>query len=391
MYDVLVKNGRIVTADSVSEGNIAIRDGKIAAVLNAGEEPEAAKVIDAKGNYVFPGAIDTHAHLNDPGYEWREDYEHGTAAAALGGYTTVIDMPLQNEPAMVNAEAFDFKLKKVDPNAYCDYCFWGGLIPDNFKDLKDLDEKGCVAFKSFIGPVSPDYSSLNYGQAYEAMEIIKEFDGRAGFHCEDFSMIKNLEKIEKAKDPAAARAYIYGFICHFALDSECHPYVEKIMQVGRVSHNEIEMELDRMMLTEDYHDPLRYLTAKHIQPKMEYAEVIAPFFKDVTAEQIYKALKGMVFYHKLFLAPTSGKRKALFLGMKAVGKYDSLHDIVMSVKPDPLCQKYCKVLKRQYSGAVPLAASLIVQYQKKLFQDTPLPERFHETFGAGEEWEKLRL
>ena len=50
MYDVLVKNGRIVTADSVSEGNIAIRDGKIAAVLNAGEEPEAAKVIDAKGN-----------------------------------------------------------------------------------------------------------------------------------------------------------------------------------------------------------------------------------------------------------------------------------------------------------------------------------------------------
>ena len=84
----------------------------------------------------------------------------------------------------------------------------------------------------------------------------------------------------------------------------------------------------------------------------------------------------MVFYHKLFLAPTSGKRKALFLGMKAVGKYDSLHDIVMSVKPDPLCQKYCKVLKRQYSGAVPLAASLIVQYQKKLFQDTPLPERF---------------
>ena len=208
MYDVLVKNGRIVTADRVSEGNIAIRDGKIAAVLNAGEEPEAAKVIDAKGNYVFPGAIDTHAHLNDPGYEWREDYEHGTAAAALGGYTTVIDMPLQNEPAMVNAEAFDFKLKKVDPNAYCDYCFWGGLIPDNFKDLKDLDEKGCVAFKSFIGPVSPDYSSLNYGQAYEAMEIIKEFDGRAGFHCEDFSMIKNLEKIEKAKDPNSWQCFL---------------------------------------------------------------------------------------------------------------------------------------------------------------------------------------
>ena len=121
MYDLLIKNGKIVTADAVSEGNIAVKDGKIAAVLVKGEEPEAARVIDAAGKYVFPGAIDTHAHLNDPGFEWREDYEHGTAAAALGGYTTVIDMPLQNDPCMTNAEAFDFKENKVSPNAYVDY------------------------------------------------------------------------------------------------------------------------------------------------------------------------------------------------------------------------------------------------------------------------------
>lgn len=190
MYDLLIKNGRIVTAESVTEGNIAVRDGKIAALLAVQEMPEAKKVIDAKGNYIFPGAIDTHAHLNDPGYEWREDYEHGTAAAAVGGYTTIIDMPLQNEPALTNAELFDVKEAKVSPNAYADYCFWGGLVPDNFDDLAGLDKKGCVAFKSFIGPVSPDYSSLSYGQAYEAMQIIKEFDGRAGFHCEDFSTIK---------------------------------------------------------------------------------------------------------------------------------------------------------------------------------------------------------
>lgn len=194
MYDLIVKNGKVVTADDVIVADVAVKDGKIAAILTDSSEIEAAKVIDAEGKFVFPGAIDTHAHLNDPGYEWREDYEHGTAAAAVGGYTTIVDMPLQNEPAMVNADAFDKKEAKVSPNAYVDYCFWGGLIDNNFKDLKDLDEKGCVAFKSFIGPVSPDYSSLNYGQAYEAMEIIKEFDGRAGFHCEDFSMIKWQEK-----------------------------------------------------------------------------------------------------------------------------------------------------------------------------------------------------
>lgn len=71
----------------------------------------------------FPGAIDTHTHLNDPGYEWREDYAHGTAAA-VGGYTTIIDMPVQNEPALTNGKIFDAKMAKVSPNAYVDYCFW---------------------------------------------------------------------------------------------------------------------------------------------------------------------------------------------------------------------------------------------------------------------------
>lgn len=194
MFDMLIKNGMLVTSDDVVAGNIAVKDGKIAAILTEGCEVEAEKVVDAAGNYVFPGAIDTHAHLNDPGYEWREDYEHGTAAAAVGGYTTVIDMPMQNEPALSNAELFDIKEAKVSPNAYTDYCFWGALIDNNFADLQELDEKGVVSFKSFIGPVSPDYSSLSYGQVYEAMEIIKKFGGRAGFHCEDFSIIKWQEK-----------------------------------------------------------------------------------------------------------------------------------------------------------------------------------------------------
>lgn len=190
MYDVLIKNGKVVTSDDILEANVAVKDGKVAAVTSWGEEPEAKEVIDAAGKFVFPGAIDSHAHLNDPGYNWREDYEHGTAAAAVGGLTTIVDMPLQNEPAMTDGKIMDAKEAHVSPNAYVDYCFWGGLTDYNFDSLKELDEKGCVAFKSFIGPVSPDYVSLSYGQAREALEIIKSFGGRAGFHCEDYSIIK---------------------------------------------------------------------------------------------------------------------------------------------------------------------------------------------------------
>ncbi|WP_094606792.1 Allantoinase [Sporomusa silvacetica DSM 10669] len=190
MFDLVIKNGRVVTSNRVFEASICIQGGKIAAIVEPGASVEADKVIDAKGNFVFPGAIDSHAHLNDPGYNWREDYAHGTAAAGVGGYTTIVDMPLQNEPALTDGKSFDKKLAHVSPNAYVDYCFWGGLVDYNLDALKELDNKGCVAFKSFIGPVSPDYVSLTIGQAKEAIEILKSFDARAGFHCEDYSIIK---------------------------------------------------------------------------------------------------------------------------------------------------------------------------------------------------------
>ena len=190
MFDLVIKNGKIVTSDRVFEGSIGVQNGKIAAITEPSAELDGKTCIDAAGQYVFPGAIDSHAHLNDPGYNWREDYAHGTAAAAVGGYTTIVDMPLQNEPAMTNGELMDKKLAHVGPNAYTDYCFWGGLVDYNFGSLKELDEKGCVAFKSFIGPVSPDYVTLTIGQAKEALEILKPLGARAGFHCEDYSIIK---------------------------------------------------------------------------------------------------------------------------------------------------------------------------------------------------------
>ncbi|MDO4302578.1 MAG: allantoinase AllB [Bacillota bacterium] len=195
MYDLLIKNGKIVTSEKVMEGNIAVKDGVIALCTKKHDIPAAKQVLDVSGKLVFPGAIDTHAHLNDPGYTWREDFEHGTGAAALGGYTTVIDMPLQNEPALTNASIFENKQKAVHDKSHTDYCFWGGLVSYNFNELKELWDAGAVAFKAFLGPVSADYETLNYGQAYEAMQIVRKLNGRIGFHCEDYSIIRHMEAL----------------------------------------------------------------------------------------------------------------------------------------------------------------------------------------------------
>ena len=130
MYDLLIRNGRLVTPDRIYEADIAIQDGKYAAFLAAGAEAEAKETIDAKGNYVFPGIIDCHAHLNEPGFEYREDFETGSRAAAVAGCTTLIDMPLNNDPSLMNKEIFDLKMGKISKHSVIDYALWGGLVGD---------------------------------------------------------------------------------------------------------------------------------------------------------------------------------------------------------------------------------------------------------------------
>lgn len=197
--------------------------------------------------------------------------------------------------------------------------------------------------------------------------------------------------IDDADDKTMSRAYIYGFICHFALDSECHPYVEKMIQKSGIGHSEIEMEFDRYLLTEDKFDPLTYRQTEHIHATEKNAKVVAPFFDHVTAQQARKALKGMQLCHKALYAPGKTKRNLLFGAMKTAGQYDKFHGLVMSEEPNPKCREYCLLLNKLYEGAIPVAVDLIMKYQNYLLGTGDLPKRFHCTFGAGDKWEELVL
>lgn len=199
------------------------------------------------------------------------------------------------------------------------------------------------------------------------------------------------EVIHNAKDKGAARAYAYGFICHFSLDSESHNYVEKMIQVSGLSHSEIEMEYDRALMTENFINPVKYIPTNHLHATQENAEVIAPFFDGVSVEEIRKALASMRMCLRLLVPQRETTRKLILGALKLVGQQDEMGKMIMSKNPNPACTKYSQILKKQYAGAVPLAAGLILQYQKVLFDGAELPKRFHETFGAGEHWEELHL
>ena len=197
MYDIAVIHAQIVGETSIYSGNIYIKDGLFAAITDATQPLyEAKAIIDAHSNYVFPGLVDTHAHLGDPGYGEVESAECATAAAAVGGFTTCIDMP-NNVPTILNSERFYKKTERLERECMVDYALYGALVKDNQKELKGLHDAGAIAFKSFLHCGGGDFTYPTMYEAKLALEEIKKFNGLAAFHCEETSINDGL--LEKMK------------------------------------------------------------------------------------------------------------------------------------------------------------------------------------------------
>ncbi|HEX2681069.1 MAG TPA: allantoinase AllB, partial [Candidatus Dormibacteraeota bacterium] len=138
------------------------------------------------GLHVFPGGIDSHVHFNEPGRTEWEDIAHGTAALAAGGYTSFIDMPLNNLPVTTTVEAFDLKLAAMERSARVDYGLWAGLVPDNLDELEGLVKRGATGFKAFMCPSGIDeLPECDEATLREGMERIAELGSILLVHAED--------------------------------------------------------------------------------------------------------------------------------------------------------------------------------------------------------------
>ena len=183
--------------------------------------------------------------------------------------------------------------------------------------------------------------------------------------------------VENAPDKDAALAYALGFVCHFALDSTCHPYVEAYVRESGVGHCEIETEFDNALMREDGLDPIKFFTASHIKPSRERAEVIAPFYEGVTVDETLAAMKGMITVHHLLQAANPVKRWVVLTGMRVAGKYEFMHGLVANPQPNPKCVQSSQKLEELYKTAVPLAVRLIEEYA----ENKPLGAEYQHTFG----------
>lgn len=194
MLDLLVKNGYLVCPDGIKQASLAVKDGKIVDYDGTGSSTDVKNIVDAKGCYILPGAIDDHVHFNDPGYTWRDDFPHASCAAARGGITTVIDMPMQNLPAVSTAQILQKKVAYLSGRSFVDFALWGALIRTNRPHLKGLSEAGAAAFKCFMSEPSDDYTALWPREIADRLRLLRPLGALAGFHCEDYHLLKSGER-----------------------------------------------------------------------------------------------------------------------------------------------------------------------------------------------------
>jgi len=205
-YELVIRAERAVTPDGVRPVTVAIRDGRIAAVAGPGAAPDGVSVEELPGHEVLlPGLVDTHVHVDEPGRTEWEGFATATRAAAAGGVTTLIDMPLNSLPPTTTAAALAVKRAAAAPSAHVDVGFWGGAVPGNLAGLAGLHEAGAFGFKAFLADSGvPEFGLLDAAGLDAVLAEAARLGALLIVHAEDPAVLA-------AAPAAAGRAYL-GFL-----------------------------------------------------------------------------------------------------------------------------------------------------------------------------------
>ena len=255
------------------------------------------------------------------------------------------------------------------PSTYAHYRFANEVIPLLPRDIRAVVEANKELY--FMGCHGPDI--LFYYKPLTHNAIRKLGDE---LHIKKAKPFFEGAKAVAAKSDAAL-SYAIGFITHFALDSECHDYVEAYRRQHAITHTKVEVEFDRYLLEDDGKDAVRTKLAEHILSEERYSGIIAPFF-NLEPEKVKRALKDMKKVCDMFVVPKKGKRAIITKLLKMFGG-DSLKDQVMGYFPDPVCEQSNKVLFEKFEGAKPIAKRLAVNFCVNL-NNKGLDARFDKNY-----------
>ncbi|TCO47811.1 allantoinase [Kribbella antiqua] len=185
--DLVIRARRVVSTAGEVPRAVGVRDGRIVTVAPYDAELVSSdEIVLTDDEVLMPGLVDSHVHVNDPGRTEWEGFTSATRAAAAGGVTTIIDMPLNSIPPTCDVPALDLKRKTAISQAYVDVGFWGGAIPGNLSQLRPLHDAGVFGFKCFLLHSGVDeFPPLGQTELEPVMQEIASFDGLLIVHAED--------------------------------------------------------------------------------------------------------------------------------------------------------------------------------------------------------------
>ncbi len=169
-FDLYLRNGLIALEQVAFEGGITVENGKVAGLVTGNPEIAAREVVNLNGKWVIPGIVDSHVHFHAPGRDAWEGYVAGSEAAAAGGVTTAVDMPLNGIPPTTNRAKLIEKRMGVKADSIVDYAHWAGLVDNNLDALEGLHEEGVVGYKAFMsGAATEEFKRVDDDVLYAGM------------------------------------------------------------------------------------------------------------------------------------------------------------------------------------------------------------------------------
>lgn len=195
MSEFVLHGGMIVNESEIIAADLWVADGRIAGWLAPGTGEALAacrpgvRLVSATGLFILPGLIDVHVHLREPGLEHKEDMQSGTEAAALGGVTTVLDMP-NTLPPVTDAKVLREKMDRAEGRIAVDVGFYGVVAEGNLGEIAGLAEAGAIGFKMFLGPTTGEIRPPAHGALFDAFQEVARTGLPLVVHAEDREVIE---------------------------------------------------------------------------------------------------------------------------------------------------------------------------------------------------------
>ncbi|HJX00157.1 MAG TPA: allantoinase AllB [Terriglobales bacterium] len=203
----VIRSNRVVLPEAIRAAEIVVRDGVIAEIRDPRQISPA--LLDFGDSVVMPGIVDTHIHINEPGRTEWEGFETATMAAAAGGVTTLIEMPLNSIPATTTLDALRQKIAAAESKLFVDVGFWGGVVPGNSTELASMHECGAFGFKCFLVPSGvPEFEAVTEADLRQAVPELTRLSAVLLAHAELPRLIEDAAERVREKDPRSYSTWL---------------------------------------------------------------------------------------------------------------------------------------------------------------------------------------